>query len=173
MSRFLNFLKKFFKWTAIVVVILMVIAFFSARYSDHKYQIANTVDEEIGLLCGPTKNDGNLRFIFQSTPNSRGYSWFWENIKVVRHNKSEVNEGKTESWFVNADNIRRTLDYVIAEDSIVTFKFNRENFGVSLYRNNKEPEEFISSFPCEVVDAKDIRDFVQQNNEASNSTNIL
>lgn len=151
----------------------MVIAFFSARYSDYKYQIANTVDEEIGLLCGPTKNDGNLRFIFQSTPNSRGYSWFWENIKVVRHNKSEVKEGKTESWFVNADNIRRTLDYVIAEDSIVTFKFNRENFGVSLYRNNKEPEEFISSFPCEVVDAKDIRDFVQQNNKASNSTNIL
>jgi len=172
-SRFLNFLKKFFKWTAIVVVILMVIAFFSARYSDYKYQIANTVDEEIGLLCGPTKNDGNLRFIFQSTPNSRGYSWFWDNIKVVRHNKSEVKEGKTESWFVNVDNIERTLDYVIAEDSIVTFKFNRENFGVSLYRNNKEPEEFISSFPCEVVDAKDIRDFVQQNNEASNSTNIL
>lgn len=173
MNRFLNFLKKFFKWTAIVVVILMGIAFFSARYSDYKYQIANTVDEEIGLVCGPTKNDGNLRFIFQSTPNSRGYSWFWDNIKVVRHNKSEVKEGKTESWFVNADNIERTLDYVIAEDSIVTFKFNRENFGVSLYRNNKEPEEFISSFPCEVVDAKDIRDFVQQNNEASNSTNIL
>lgn len=173
MNRFLNFLKKFFKWTAIVVVILMVIAFFSAQYSSYKYQIANTVDEEIGLKCGPTEEETYIRLIFQSTPNSRGYSWFWENIRVVRHNKSEVKEGKTESWFVNADKITRSLDYVIAEEGEFTFKFNRENFEVSIFDNRKDPEEFVSSFPCEVVDAKNIRDFVQQNNEASNLTNIL
>jgi len=172
-NRFLNFLKKFLKWTAIVVVILMIITFFSARYSDYKYQIANTVDEEIGLKCGPTEKETYIRFIFQSTPNSRGYSWFWKNIKVVMNNKSEIKEDKAESWFVNTENIRRTLDYVIAEERVVTFKFNRENFEVSVFDNSKEPEEFVSSFPCEVVDAEDIRDFVKQRNEASNLTNIL
>ena len=81
MNKFLNFLKVFFKWAAIVVVILLVISFFAAQYNDYQYKIANTVDEEMGLMCGPNDENHFARFIFQSTPNSREYSYFWEDIK--------------------------------------------------------------------------------------------
>ena len=173
MSRFLNFLKKFFKWTVIAVVILMIIAFFSARYSDYKYQIANTVDEEIGLVCDTVDGEGSYRYILQSTPNSRKYSKYWENIKIVYGEQSELDENKYQVWFVNADNVYRTLDYVVAADRELTIKFNRENFSLSLYDNTKDPEMFIATLPCEVEDANSIRDFVNKKNEDGNIPNIL
>jgi hypothetical protein len=173
MSSVTNFLKKFLKWTAIVVVILMVIAFFSARYSDYKYQIANTVDEEMGLFCSPIFGEGAYRYILQSTPNSRKYSKYWENIKIVKGEQSELDENKYQVWFVNADNVYRTLDYVVAVDRELTMKFNRQNFSLSMYDNTKDPEVFIGTVPCEVEDADSIRDFVKKKNEDGNILNIL
>ena len=173
MNKFLNFLKVFFKWTAIVVVILLVISFFAAQYTDYQYKIANTVDEEIGLVCDTLDDEGAYRFILQSTPNSKKYSNYWENIKIVYGEQSEINEDKYQTWFVNADKVHRTLDYVVAVDRELTMKFNRENFSLSLYDNGKDPEAFLRTVPCEVEDADSIRDFVNKKNEDGDIPNIL
>lgn len=173
MQRLLNFLKKFFKWTIFLAVALLGILFLIAKYNDHKYLIANSIDEEIGLVCDTVDGKGSYRFILQSTPNSRKYSKYWENIKIVYGEQSELDENKYQVWFGNADNVYRTLDYVVAVDRELTIKFNRENFSLSLYDNTKDPEIFIATLPCEVEDANSIRDFVNKKNEDGNIPNIL
>lgn len=125
------------------------------------------------MVCDILNEEGAYRFILQSTPNSKKYSNYWENIKIVYGEQSETNEDKYQTWFVNAENVYRTLDYVVAVDRELTMKFNRQNFSLSIYDNTKDPEVFVETVPCEVEDADSIRDFVNKVNEDGNILNIL
>lgn len=177
MERLLNFLKKFFKWTIFLAVALLGILFLIAKYNDHKYLIANSVDEEIGLLCNSDKSnkefDEYYRFILQSSPNSREYSKYWKNIKLAVYEESKINKGKFQAWLINLGAITRTLDYVTVSDDNFIYKFNRQNYSLSVFKVYQENEILDDTAPCDVVDASEIREYIEAATKSADSLNIL
>ena len=176
MDKFLNFLKKFSKWIAVVVISFLLLIYVISEISQWRDNIASTVDEELGLECKSVlteSKDTKYRVLLGSSKNSRATNKYWENIRVVSFEKSEIFDDKSSSYFQKYFVMERTIDYVVARAQIkgqkVVVRLNRENYDLDI----KIEDVTYYRATCEVVDAKEIYDFVDKENRESQERNIL
>lgn len=178
MNKFLEFLKQSIKWIVLGAIGLFLVAGFIA-FSTYSYdEYMTSIDEELGLKCESKESissDGNIRVLLGSSKRSRATDKYWNNIRLVAFKKSEIFDDKTSTYFNKYYVRERTIDYVIAKgkqastDNMVTVKINRENYDLEILLG----ENTLYDESCEVVDAKEIYDFVDKENRESQERNIL
>ena len=176
MDKFLEFLKKSIKWIALgaigLLLIVGLIGFGSWSYDEYM----TSIDEEVGLKCKSEEtnaSDGFIRVILGSTKRSRATDKYWRNIRIATYDKSKIFDDKKNAYFRNYYVLRRNIDYVVADGEnwfgeTVMVWINRENYNLKIMVGETTYEE-----SCEVVDVKEIYDYVDKiSQEAQNRNNL-
>ena len=177
MDKFLEFLKKSIKWIALGAIGLILIAgligFSSWSYDEYM----TSIDEEVGLKCKSevtNASDGNIRVILGSSKRSRATDKYWRIIKIAAYDKSEIFDNKSNAYFHDYYVRSRNIDYVVADgkfglfDETAMIWINRENYNLKIRAGETTYEE-----SCEVVDVKEIYDFVDKISQEAQKRNNL
>ena len=177
MDKFLEFFKKSIKWIALgavgLLLIVGLIGFGSWSYDEYM----TSIDEEVGLKCKSevtNASDGYIRVILGSSKRSRATDKYWWNIRIAAYDTSDIFDDKKNAYFHNYYVRSRNIDYVVADGKsllsgeTVMVWINRENYDLTIRAGETTYEE-----SCEVVDVKEIYDFVDKISQEAQKRNNL
>ena len=168
MEKFKQIVKKSLKLLVAVGALLLSVTIISSLYDGWRVSI----DEEIAFSC-ELDTHGNdwsdepiiwLRFIIQSTPQSRERRNYWDGGLILYKDRSSVNEEKHYHYLQQLEVEKVDIDNLyLREDRYKNqLKVNRETFEVTI---TYDDGAIFNTKGCDEVDPQEFRDFVSDSQE--------
>jgi hypothetical protein len=126
-----QFLKRIFKWVAILVGLMVLLLIGSIIFENWK----SSINEEIAFECEIEELEGaSFKIILQSSPKSRDKQKYWNNGLILLNNTSSTNEDKHYSYLGYLNITKVDLDFLYLRNHMedTEYKINRESFATSM-----------------------------------------
>ena len=167
-----QFLKRIFKWAAILVGLMVLLLIGSIIFDNWK----SSINEEIAFECEIEELEGaSVKIILQSSPKSRDKQKYWNNGLSLVNNKSSTNEDKHYSYleYLNITKVDLDFLYLKNDERNAEYKINRESFATSLkIIGSDETREFTASI-CEEKEPSVFKESAQKSQAGLEGVNKI